>query len=347
MSLPVATVLIIVLLAINAFFVACEFALISSRRDRLTTLISQGNRRAATVLHATEELSFQLAAAQLGITVASLILGKVAEPAIAHVLEIPLAQFNLSEAVIHTIGFVIALTIITFLHILLGEMVPKNIALAGPEATGLALVPALIVFEKVSRPFLNLLNAIARLSLRMIGVEQKDELESSVNAGELSSMIAESRSEGLLDAEEHARLKKALQADSTAIENIAVSLDAMTTVPLGLTLGQLKETVATTGFSRFPVRGKRGFIGYIHVKDFLKRLAHSPNDEEPISRTDVRPLITLSATLPIDDALRRLRFERAHMGQVVKEGRIIGVVFMEDLIEEYVGTVRDWTHSER
>ena len=347
MSFPLAVLLIVVLLAINAFFVACEFALISSRRDRLTTLISQGNRRAATVLHATESLSFQLAAAQLGITLASLVLGKVAEPAIAHVLEAPLTRFNLSEALIHTVGFVVALTIITFLHILVGEMVPKNIALAGPEATGLALVPTLIVFEKVSRPFLNLLNAIARISLKVIGVEQKDELDSSVDVGELSTMITESRSEGLLDAEEHARLTKAIRADVTAIEKIAVPLAAMTTVTPGITVGELKEIVTRTGFSRFPVRGKRGFVGYIHVKDFLSRLAASTADSEPITRSDIRPLITLSADIPIDDALRRLRFERAHMGQVVQNSQIIGVVFMEDLIEEYVGTVRDWTHSDR
>ena len=152
MTFWTATLLIIVLLLVNAFFVGGEFALISSRKDRLETLISQGNQRARTVLDAMEHLSLMLAAAQLGITIASLILGKLGEPAVAHLLERPFASLDIPPDLLHPLSFAIALFIITFLHILLGEMVPKNLAIAGPESTALILVPPLIAFEKITRP---------------------------------------------------------------------------------------------------------------------------------------------------------------------------------------------------
>lgn len=144
-----AVMLTVVLLGVNAFFVGAEFSLISSRRDRLDALIAQGKARARKVLYASEHLSMMLAGAQFGITIASLLLGKVGEPAIAHLIEGPFHALGLPDALLHPISFAIALGIVTFLHILLGEMVPKNIALAGPESVAMMLVPTHTVFVKV------------------------------------------------------------------------------------------------------------------------------------------------------------------------------------------------------
>ncbi|MCI6207478.1 MAG: hemolysin family protein [Corynebacterium glucuronolyticum] len=347
MTFWTATLLIIVLLLVNAFFVGGEFALISSRKDRLETLVSQGNQRARTVLDAMEHLSLMLAAAQLGITIASLILGKLGEPAVAHLLERPFASLDIPPDLLHPLSFAIALFIITFLHILLGEMVPKNLAIAGPESTALILVPPLIAFEKITRPFIHLLNWIARMTLKAFGIEQKDELDSTVDSSSLAAMIAESRSEGLIDAEEHVRLKKALAVARRSVKELCIPLDKVISLPLNPTVTQLEAAVAETGFSRFPVRSTTGFVGYIHVKDVLEKMvSDDPGaEDEIIERSDIRSLKVMDAATPMDDALRILRRDRAHMGLITENGKILGVVAMEDLIEEYVGTVRDWTHE--
>lgn len=347
MTFWTATLLIIVLLLVNAFFVGGEFALISSRKDRLEILISQGNQRARTVLDAMEHLSLMLAAAQLGITIASLILGKLGEPAVAHLLERPFASLDIPPDLLHPLSFAIALFIITFLHILLGEMVPKNLAIAGPESTALILVPPLIAFEKITRPFIHLLNWIARMTLKAFGIEQKDELDSTVDSSSLAAMIAESRSEGLIDAEEHVRLKKALAVARRSVKELCIPLDKVISLPLNPTVTQLEAAVAETGFSRFPVRSTTGFVGYIHVKDVLEKMvSDDPGaEDEIIERSDIRSLKVMDAATPMDDALRILRRDRAHMGLITENGKILGVVAMEDLIEEYVGTVRDWTHE--
>lgn len=347
MTFWTAALLIIVLLLVNAFFVGGEFALISSRKDRLETLISQGNQRARTVLDAMEHLSLMLAAAQLGITIASLILGKLGEPAVAHLLERPFASLDIPPDLLHPLSFAIALFIITFLHILLGEMVPKNLAIAGPESTALILVPPLIAFEKITRPFIHLLNWIARMTLKAFGIEQKDELDSTVDSSSLAAMIAESRSEGLIDAEEHIRLKKALAVARRSVKELCIPLDKVISLPLNPTVTQLEAAVAETGFSRFPVRSTTGFVGYIHVKDVLEKMvSDDPGaEDEIIERSDIRSLKVMDAATPMDDALRILRRDRAHMGLITENGKILGIVAMEDLIEEYVGTVRDWTHE--
>lgn len=343
-----AVILTVVLLAVNAFFVGAEFSLISSRRDRLDALIAQGKPRARKVLYASEHLSMMLAGAQFGITIASLLLGKVGEPAIAHLIEGPFHALGLPDALLHPISFAIALGIVTFLHILLGEMVPKNIALAGPESVAMLLVPAHMVFVKLTRPLILAMNWMARVTLRMFGIEQKDELDAAVNPEQLATMITESRSEGLLDAEEHARLNKALRSDHRSIREVLIPNDAVRMLRFdnGVPLYCVEEAVQETGFSRFPVTaGGDTYIGYIHVKDILERMV----TEDPyvkLPRSALRPLTTVDGNCTLDEALRLLHRRNAHMAQVRQRGEVIGIVTLEDLIEEYVGTVRDWTHED-
>ncbi|BAU95802.1 hypothetical protein N24_1540 [Corynebacterium suranareeae] len=350
MSIWAAILLIIVLLAANAFFVAAEFALISSRRDRLDSLVSQGKKGAERVLYATEHLSIMLAGAQFGITVCSLLLGKVAEPAIAHFIEVPFTSWGVPVDLIHPISFVIALGIITWLHILFGEMVPKNIAIAGPETLGMWLAPVLIFFVKITRPLIEFMNWIARLTLRAFGIEQKDELDSTVDPEQLASMISESRSEGLLDAEEHARLSKALRSEHRSVKELVIKDEDVRSLAFGKsgpTLYELEEAVRETGFSRFPVTGRDGsYLGYIHIKDILPRLADPTMDpSETIPRSALRPLSNVDADGLMDDVLDFMHHRSAHMAQVRLKGELLGVITLEDLIEEYVGTVNDWTHE--
>ena len=342
--------LTVVLLASNAFFVAAEFALISARRDRLEALVAQGKKKAQTVIEAGENLSIMLAAAQLGITICSILLGRVGEPAIAHLIERPFELLGLPEQLLHPVGFTLALTIVVILHILLGEMVPKNIALAGPERSALLLVPIHLMWLRIARPLIALYNLAANMTLRMLRIEPKDELDATVSTLELAEMIGESRSEGLLDEEEHRRLTQALGTSEQIVGDVMVPLAQARSVPLignGTTLGEVEAAVSETGFSRYPVAASDGsLVGYLHIKDVLDEVADdNAGPDTVIPRTDIRPLPTVSTGTPLYEALARLRRTSSHLGRVVdSRGNTVGVVALEDLIEEFVGTVRDGTH---
>ena len=347
MEIVWSVVLIAALLAGNGVFVASEFALISSRKDRITALIDQGSKAAKRLLTATENLSVMLAGSQFGITLCSLVLGKVAEPAIAHYIEQPFTWLGVPEQLLHPAAFLIALAIITYLHIIIGEMIPKNFSIANPETIGMWVAPFILGWVRLTRPFILFLNFLSRMVVKALGIEQKDELDSTVDQEQLADMIAESREEGFLDADEHARLTKALRSEGRPLSDVLIPVEKVRTLPFrpgGPTIGELEEAVRETGFSRFPVTDPGGaYLGYVHVKDVLDRLGRTG---EPIPRGLLRPLITLDGDSPLDDALHAMHRRSAHMAQVRTAGRLRGIVTLEDLIEEYVGTVSDWTHEE-
>ncbi|XIE87648.1 hemolysin family protein [Corynebacterium kroppenstedtii] len=341
----------LLLIALNASFVAAEFALISSRKDRLESILESGDTRAQVVINAAENLSMNLAGAQFGVTLASLLLGKVGEPTVSRVIETPVNLVGVPEELIHPLGFALALLMVSILHIILGEMVPKNIALAGPENVAMWLIPFHVMFVKVTRPIILFFNWVARITLAAFNIEQKDELDSTVSSSELARMITDSRQEGLIDAEEHSRLNKALMSPRRHIDEVLIPADAVRTVPLrgtGPLMGDVEDAVADTGFSRFPVTGRDGtYLGYIHVKDILDReISPTADPTTVLARNEIRPLMTFAPSTPIDQALRHMRGRSRHIAQVVDGGHQYGIVTLEDLIEEYVGTVRDSTHDD-
>jgi CBS domain containing-hemolysin-like protein len=340
--------LTVLLLGANAFFVGSEFALISARRDRLEALAEQGKHSAVTVIRAGENLSLMLAGAQLGITVCSILLGRVGEPAVAHLLEGPFHVVGISDTVLHTVSFVIAISIVVVLHVLLGEMVPKNIAIAGPESSAMLLVPAYLLWIRAARPFIAFYDWCARVSLRAVGVKAKTELENTVSMVELSEMIAESRSVGLLDPEEHTRLSRALQIRNRVVADVAIPVGDIHAVAVaregtGPTVGAIQRALAETGYSRFPVvKGDDQFVGYVHIKDVLP-LVHDA--DSVVDSSMVRPLPSVPEALPLPDALSRLRRSNSHLALVTAaDGSVTAMVALEDLVEDLVGTVRDGTH---
>lgn len=340
-----ALLLTALLITANAFFVGAEFALISARRDRLETLAEQGKRAAVTVIRAGEELAVMLAGAQLGITVGSIILGRVGEPAVAHLLEPVFNLFGVSPALLHTVSFLVALTIVVVLHVLLGEMVPKNIALAGPEKAAMLLVPPYLLWVRATRPIIAVYDWCARKLVQAIGVEPKTELENTVSIVELAEMIAESRSEGLLDPEEHLRLSRALQIRNRVIGDVAIPLTAVRTVPAaapgtGPEVAAVETALATTGYSRFPVVNQAGhFTGFVHIKDMLDLL---DRPAAVVSGSAVRYLPRIPATMTLPDALSRLRQDKSHLALVTaSDGAVYAMVTLQDLVEDLVGTVRD------
>ena len=348
MSDLLAVLLTVLLIAANAFFVGAEFALISARRDRLKALAEQGKRSAVTVIRAGEDLAVMLAGAQLGITVGSIALGRVGEPAVAHLLEPVFGLFGVAPAVLHTVSFLVAITIVVILHVLLGEMVPKNIALAGPEKVAMLLVPPYLFWVRVTRPVIAVYDWCARTVVRAIGVEPKNELENTVSMVELAEMIAESRSHGLLDPEEHTRLSRALQIRNRVVSDVSIPIDEIHSVPAaapgsGPTVASIEQALARTGYSRFPVVDGTGrYIGFVHIKDILD-LVDRPG--AVVSAPTVRYLPRMPATMALPDALSRLRQNNSHLAMVTDEdGTVCAMVTLEDLVEDLVGTVRDGTH---
>ena len=328
----------VALLGANAFFVGAEFALVSARRDRLDAMARSRVAGARTVLRASGDLSRMLAASQLGITICSLLLGRLGEPAVAHLIEAPFAWLGMPEQVLAPIAFALSLAIVVVAHMVIGEMVPKNIAIAGPERTAIVLVPPFLVFTTIMRPLIELFNILANGVLRLLGVEPRDELEAAFTSGELADLIAESGREGLLDDDESRRLERTLSSVESTVADVVVPREELVTLPMRPTVGDVGLAVADTGFSRFPVLAPDGRLaGYLHVKDILD-LADDPEAEVPPGRVRVLPEIRAAARL--DEALAELRRTGAHMGRVNDaRGVTLGLVTMEDLIEHYVGTV--------
>jgi CBS domain containing-hemolysin-like protein len=275
-------------------------------------------------------------------------LGSLGEPAVAHQLEWLTGSLGVPDALLHTIAFLVALGIVTVAHILLGEMVPKNIAIAGPERAALWMVPPLVAFMRVTRPVIALFSQSARLVLRTFGVRVRDELASAYSPDELANLIADSSREGLLDSQEHRRLTQTLSTRERTVADVLVPMSDLTMVSAKPTLGDIERAVAQTGFSRFPLsRQESGadgqLVGYLHVKDVLELLGSPP--DTPVPRSSIRPLPEVPASAKFGDALALLRRSGSHLARVVNaDGRTEGVVALEDLVEEYVGDVRDATH---
>ena len=322
-------------LVVNAFFVGAEFALISVRRAQVEPLAEAGDKRARKVLWGLEHVAALLAAAQLGITLCTLVLGVVAEPAIAHLLEPVFHALSVPEGAIHPISFVIALAVSTYLHMLLGEMVPKNIALAGPERAALVLGPPLVALTRALRPVIFSINAVANALLKLLRVEPKNEVEAAFSDDDLAQMVADSSEAGLLDDRSTERLRDALELGRRPVGDVAQPLEKLVTARWGATPESLERLSADSGYSRFPVVDDDGrVLGYLHVKDALDA---SPR-EQPFPVTAMRPIARVRASLPLDDVLGAMRSSGTHLAAVTgADGRATGVVTMEDVLRELVG----------
>ncbi|MFE8018303.1 hemolysin family protein [Streptomyces antibioticus] len=325
-------------LVTNAFFVGAEFALISVRRSQIEPAAQRGDRRARSTLWGLEHLSAMMATAQLGITVSSLVLGAVAEPAIAHLLEPPFEAIGMPQALIHPIAFVIALTAATYLHMLAGEMVPKNIALAAPARTALLLGPPLVALTRALKPVVFGINAFANTLLRLLRVEPKDEVASVFTDHELARLVQDSSAAGLLDPADVERLQDALELGTRPVGEVIVPLRETVTVSLGTTPQQLERTAATSGFSRLPVTGPAGeVLGYLHIKDALG----TADRARPFPRNALHPVIQVEIDTPLDDTMTAMRAAGTHLAAVTGEtGTVVGFVTMEDVLAELVGPSR-------
>ncbi|MGY1634664.1 hemolysin family protein [Geodermatophilus sp. SYSU D01186] len=340
MSDVVSLLVLVALLLGNAFFVAAEFALVSARVDQIEPRAEAGSPRARKTLAAMRNVSRMMAGAQLGITLCSLGLGAVGEPAVAHLIERPMAALGVPEGLLHPIALVIALAIVTVLHMVLGEMVPKNVTIAGPDRAALVLGPPLAALVRLLAPFIWFFNTVANGFVRLFGVRPTDEVTASFDEAEIRSMIAQSRKEGRLGDEVGELATGALTFEQHEVESVLLPMDRVVTVPRSTTPRQLETVVARHGFSRYPVCGEDGaLLGFVHVKDVLG--VDGDGRDRPIDDEHVTPLVPLAPRSGLPDVLAEMRTQGAHLGSVVRDGVTVGVVALEDVLEQLIGDVRD------
>jgi CBS domain containing-hemolysin-like protein len=328
--------LTVVLLIGNALFVGGEFALIASRRTALEPLAAT-SQRARWALSAMNQIPLMIAGAQLGITICSLALGAITEPALAHLLEGPFRATGLPENAVHPVAFVLALGVVVFFHTVIGEMVPKNITLAGPERSALILGPFMLVFCTATKPLLNAMRWAARAVLSLWKIEAVDAVKTVFTAEELAGMVTQARSEGLLGSEQYARIHAALGLNDQTAADTLQSWSGVTTVADDATPATIEALATRSGRSRFPVlqHETRRVLGFVHVKDILgysdaQRLL-------PIPAEIIRPLAVVPPDRTLADLLLTMRRDRRHIVLVSDGRRPLGVITLDDVLHAVVG----------
>jgi CBS domain containing-hemolysin-like protein len=347
---------LVVLLAANAFFVGAEFAVISARRSQIEPLAEAGKRSAKTALWAMEHATLMLATSQLGITVCSLLILNVSEPSIHHLLEVPLGLTGLPEAMIGTIAFIVALLIVSYLHVVFGEMVPKNLSFSVPDRAVLLLAPPLVFVARVFGPLIVVLNAFANGVLRLFGVQPKNEATSAYTLDEVATIVTQSTREGVL-SDGTGALTAAFEFTNLKVRDVAVGLETLVSLPESATPADVEKAVTRHGFSRYVLADAEGYLtGYVHLKDVLDldiasvgaaTLAAPDSYAGQIPAKRIRALISIFEDTDLEDALATMRRSGAHVARsFTAEGVTTGVLFLEDIIEELVGEVQDATRRD-
>ena len=322
----VAIAIAVGLVAFSAFFVAVEFALVAARRYRLEEA-AETSVAARAALRSARDISLLLAGSQLGITLCTLGLGAVAKPAVHDLLLPVFTTWGLPEVTADVVAFVVALIVVTFLHLVVGEMAPKSWAIAHPERSAILLALPMRAFMTVTRPVLVVLNALANACLRRFGVEPVDELAAGHNPDDLRELVAHSAETGALDRERHDRLVTALDLDTATLGSLVRPHTAVSTVAADAGADEVREITRRTGHLRLVVRDDEQLVGVVHVRDALV----APADTQV--RSLMRPVLTLSADEPAFAALRTMRERRSHLALVRDGAELAGLLTMHDLLD--------------
>jgi CBS domain containing-hemolysin-like protein len=335
-------VLAVVLLALNALFVANEFSLVASRPTRLETLAKEGDTRARFALQSARDLPLQLASSQLGITMCSLGLGAVAEPSVVQAIEHILSPLGVPDGVSQVLAIVVGLAIVVFLHMVFGEVVPRYLALADPERALLRLSIFNRVYVEVFRPIIRVVQALGNAGTRLLGVEPRAELMSAHTVEEIGRMLAESREEGLIEETAHDLLSGALDFGERPVRDVTVPRDKIGWVSRRTSVAEAEQRVVASGHSRLLVTGRDldDIVGFVHAKDLLTVPADARDRPLPLAR--IRRVLVLPANQPLDEVLVAMRRSRTHLGVVTDEDHlVVGLATLEDVLEVLVGDIRD------
>lgn len=329
------------LIFLCAFFVAAEFSLVAADRSRVEADAGTGNQRAERALRLFPRMSFHLSGAQLGITIVSLLIGLLAEPAVADAIR-PLLENVVSESVVTGFALAIAIIIATVLQMVLGELIPKGVAIARPERTLYAFASAIALYGAIFGPVIRFLNASANRTVRALGVEPTDELSHVRTLPELQAIVETSSQEGTLDDGATRLLTRAIRFEEKSAEDVLVPRTALKAIARDSSVSDFVALANETGHSRFPVYGNDldDILGTVHI-----RSVHSvPEDRRSITKvgTLLRPVIAVPESRNVSDILRDLKTDNSHFAIVVDEyGGTAGIITLEDILEELVGEIAD------
>jgi putative hemolysin len=336
---------IAVLVLANGFFVAAEFSLVSVRRTRIAELVEQGNLSAKAVQKAMQNPDRVIAATQLGITLASLGLGWLGEPALAHLLEPIVSIFprTVQSGISHSLSAAIAFIIITILTVVVGELTPKSIALQNPERTSLFVARPTLQTEWIFKPFIWVLNGAANALLHVIGVQPASSRELVHSVEELRMLVTASTEGGVVEADESEMLHAVFDFGEMIVRQVMIPRTEIIASEAGATLQEIMALVGQSTFTKFPVYEENldRIIGVVYIKDLLGVL-EDPNSEKRTAHDLMRPAIYVPETISVNALLRQFRHNRQHIAIVLDEyGGTAGLVTLEDLLEEIVGEVQD------
>ncbi|GAA2125189.1 hemolysin family protein [Actinomadura napierensis] len=340
MNIALGLAAVVVLTVATGYFVAQEFAFVTADRLALQQQAERGDKRAARALRVLERLSFTLSGAQLGITVTALVVGFIAKPALAALFAPALSAAGIPGGMGDAIALIAGLVVATVMQMVLGELLPKNLALAKPEPLARALASSTLAYLMAAGPLIKLFDAAANRVLRMVGIEPVEELHHGATLEELGHIIGESQAH--LDDEHVDLLERALHfSDRTADEVMIPRVDAVT-VPATAKAADLAETIAATGFTRYPVTGDSvdDLVGVVSLRDLLRRRG---DDTTAITVAQLaRPMPMIPGSLPLPDVVAQLRASRDRFACVVDEyGGFAGMLTIEDVAEEVVGDIAD------
>lgn len=339
--------LVIFLVLLNGFFVAAEFAMVKVRSTRIDTLLQEGNTRAKYAKRLVDNLDAYLSACQLGITLASLGLGWVGEPAVAQLIEPVLAGVGFSEAMIHTIAFTMAFSIITALHIVLGELAPKSMAIQKADSVTIWTSVPLIAFYKLMFPFIWVLNSLANWVLRLVGIEMAREHEAAHTEEEIRILMAESHEQGYINQTELTYVDNIFDFAERHVNEVMIPRTDMVCLYAEDSFAVNLDKALDEQLTRYPVcdPDKDNIIGFVHIKDLLAALAKG---QSPALKEMVREIMAVPETMPISNLLKMMQKNRAQIAIVIDEyGGTAGLVTVEDILEEIVGEIQDEFDEER
>lgn len=337
-SLMIIAAFILVLL--NGFFVLSEFSIVKVRRSKLEELVKEKKANAKKALEISSKLDTYLSACQLGITLSSLALGWIGEPAIAKVLEYYLSPLNLPSVALHTIAFVIAFTIITLLHVVIGELVPKSVAIAVADKSVLWVARPLHMFWLLFLPFIKTFDFLAAICLKSIGIRPASENELAHSEEEIKIIASESQKGGVLDEFETELIRNAVDFSDTVAKEIMTPRKDMICLNKGKTYEENMKIVCTSSHTRFPYidGSKDNIVGMIHIIDIVQ---NELNKDKKSLDDFVRPMFLIPENISISKVLIRMNQERSHTALVVDEyGGTAGIITMEDIMEEIFGEIK-------
>lgn len=335
--------LIVVLIALTGFFVATEFAIVKVRGSRIDQLIAEGRKGSAAAKRVVSHLDEYLSACQLGITVTALGLGWLGEPTFERILHPLFANFQINERVAGIVSFAVAFAIVTFLHVVIGELAPKTVAIQKAEAVSLLFARPIILFYKIMYPFIWLLNGSARILVGFFGIKQASEHEIAHSEEELRYILSESFESGEINQSEYDYVNNIFQFDNRLAKEIMVPRTEIVAFEKEQTLHDCLEIFREENFTRYPVMvgEKDNIIGMVNMKEVFTDFIYGEDDDVKMEKF-FRPVIQVIETIPIHDLLVQMQKDQVHMAILVDEyGGTAGLVTVEDILEEIVGEIRD------